>query len=221
MRLPTLRCLPLLALIALSLLQTAHGLYFYLDSDAKKCFLEELPNDTVVVGHYMAEVWDKASEKFIIKDDLGIAIQVKEVRDDHVVTSTRGPSEGKFAFTSHEAGDHEICLAVAHVGEAHGGHSVRMHLDVVIGESKPDNSSRDRQHIVDLAGRVRMLNDRLRDIRKEQQFQREREADFRDLSELTNSRAIWWSAIQAVVLIATGVWQLRHLTVFFNEKKLR
>ncbi|CEG19368.1 membrane trafficking protein [Ceraceosorus bombacis] len=96
-----------------------------------------------------------------------------------------------------------------------------MHLDVVIGESKPDNSSRDRQHIVDLAGRVRMLNDRLRDIRKEQQFQREREADFRDLSELTNSRAIWWSAIQAVVLIATGVWQLRHLTVFFNEKKLR
>lgn len=98
--LSALRSLPLWALFALALLQTAHGvsvvcmqaigfllnaaptpsgaqLYFYLDSDAKKCFLEELPNDTVVVGHYMAEVWDKASEKFIIKDDLGIAIQVK------------------------------------------------------------------------------------------------------------------------------------------------
>lgn len=127
------------------------------------------------------------------------------------MTSTRGPAEGKFAFTSHEAGDHQICLSSA--SSSADAPQVRMHLDVVIGEARPDNSAKDRAHITDLAGRVRLLNDRLRDIRKEQQYQREREAAFRDLSEQTNSRAVWWSIVQGVVLVLTGAWQLRSLTV--------
>lgn len=54
---------------------------------------------------------------------------------------------------------------------------------------------------------------KLEDIRREQQYQREREADFRDLSEVTNSRAVWYSVAQIVVLIVTCAWQLRHLKV--------
>lgn len=54
---------------------------------------------------------------------------------------------------------------------------------------------------------------KLEDIRREQQYQREREAAFRDLSEDTNSRAVWYTLAQMGVLIATCVWQLRHLRV--------
>jgi phosphoglycerate-specific signal transduction histidine kinase len=53
----------------------------------------------------------------------------------------------------------------------------------------------------------------LEDIRREQQYQREREADYRDLSEATNARAVWYSIAQIVVLVATCTWQLRHLKV--------
>ena len=56
---------------------------------------------------------------------------------------------------------------------------------------------------------------KLEDIRREQQYQREREADFRNLSEVTNSRAVWYSVAQIVVLIVTCAWQLRHLKVRF------
>ncbi|PWN50580.1 hypothetical protein IE53DRAFT_387097 [Violaceomyces palustris] len=210
------------ALLLLPLLVSVQGLYFYLEAGQKKCFFEELPNDTVVVGHYMAEEWDKNEGRFTVKDDLGIRISVKEMRDDHLVTSTQGPPEGKFAFTSHEAGDHQICLATSFEGRL-GSHppQVRMHLDVIIGDAKPDNSAKDRSHVQDLASRVRDLNAKLRDIRKEQQFQREREAEFRDLSEQTNSRAIWWSSLQLVTLLGACVWQLRHLRGFFEDKKLR
>lgn len=184
--------------------------------------------DTVVVGHYMAEVWDQDTHKFHINPDLGINIVVKEVKDEHLVTSTLGPAEGKFAFTSHEAGDHSICLSTRltsneasrlPMDEHH--HQVRMHLDIVIGEAKPDNSHVDRAHIRDLASRVQDLNDKLRDIRKEQQFQRERESDFRDASERTNGRALFWSVVQAVVLIATCAWQATHLRTFFDHRKIR
>lgn len=65
----------------------------------------------------------------------------------------------------------------------------------------------------DLAGKVRDLNSKLEDIRREQQYQREREEDYRDLSEVTNSRAVWYSVAQIIVLVATCAWQLRHLKV--------
>ncbi|MCO5590233.1 hypothetical protein L7F22_044202 [Adiantum nelumboides] len=208
-----------MAFMALMVSQ-ADGLYFYLNPKETQCFYEELPADTVVVGHYMAETWDKEKHIFHINEDLGINIVVREVKEEHLVTSTLGPAEGKFAFTSHEAGDHSICLstrlttneaAKLPMDEHH--HQVRMHLDIIIGEAKPDNSHADRAHIRDLASRVQELNDKLRDIRKEQQFQREREVDFRNASEKTNSRALFWSVVQAVVLVGTCAWQATHLRV--------
>lgn len=134
------------------------------------------------------------------------------------MVDTTAPSEGKFAFTSHIAGDHDICLS-SHPHDSHSYHTsgdhpqIRLHLDIIIGEAKPDNTAADRSHITDLAGRVKNLNDKLKDIRKEQQYQREREALFRDESEKTNARAVVYSAIQGVVLVAACVWQLRTLRV--------
>ncbi|KAK0535189.1 emp24p/erv25p- protein [Tilletia horrida] len=208
----------LVFLFALQLV-SVQGLYFYLEAGDEKCFIEELPNDTVVVGHYFAEEWDTEKKEFKISDDFKVKILVTEKRNDHVVTSTLGHPEGKFAFTSHEAGDHKICLSTTYPA-GHESPTVRMHLDIIIGDAKPDTSSSDRDHVNDLAGRVRELNARLRDIRKEQQFQREREAEFRDLSELTNSRAMWWSVLQLAVLGVTCAWQLTHLKTFFSNKKL-
>lgn len=196
----------------------ATQLYYYTAADDVKCFIEELPSDTVVVGHYMAETWTPTTLKFIIEEDVHIKVVVLEKHSGRTVVKTMAPSEGKFAFTSHTAGDHEICLTPIPT-ESHPSHTdahqaqIRLHLDIVIGEAKPDTGSADRSHITDLAARVRDLNDRLKDIRKEQQYQREREAQFRDESEKTNARAILYSAVQGVALVAACVWQLRTLRV--------
>ena len=42
-----------------------------------RCFLEELPQDTIVVGHYKAEEWAVDDSKWIINDRLGIQITVE------------------------------------------------------------------------------------------------------------------------------------------------
>ena len=47
-----------------------------------------------------------------------------------------------------------------------------------------------------------------------------REENFRDTSESTNSRVLWWSIAQTVVLIVTAVYQLTNLKGFFKSKKL-
>ena len=94
-----------------------------------------------------------------------------------------------------------------------------MHLDIAVGEAKVDEEG-DKAHVKDLAGKVKDLNARLADIRREQQFQREREAEFRTLSEGTNARAVWWSIVQVITLFGTCAWQLRYLRAFFASKKL-
>ena len=140
-----------------------------------------------------------------------VSLVVQEEPIGHVVVRSVGPLDGRFTFTSHEAGDHSICLSTNYTSWFSHTH-IRLYLDIVVGSTKPD-IEHDRNHVSDLAGKVRDLNNKLEDIRREQQYQREREEDYRDLSEATNTRAVWYSVAQIVVLVATCAWQLRHLKV--------
>ncbi|RXW14672.1 hypothetical protein EST38_g11175 [Candolleomyces aberdarensis] len=203
----------------LCLFTSINALHFYLDANQKRCFIEELPSDTVVEGHYRALEWSESQQLYLENEELGIIVEVQEEPSGHVVVKTVGPLDGRFTFTSHEAGDHSICLSTNHSSWFSHTH-IRMNLDIVIGSTKPD-VEKDRSHISDLSSKIRDLNTKLEDIRREQQYQREREADYRDLSETTNARAVWYSVAQIVVLVATCAWQMRHLKRFFEDRKMR
>ncbi|KAF8498725.1 emp24/gp25L/p24 family/GOLD-domain-containing protein [Russula emetica] len=197
------------------------ALHFYLDANEKRCFIEELPTDTVVEGHYRAMEWSEQGNVYSINEQLGILVEVTEVESGHEVVSTRGPPDGRFTFTSHDAGDHSICLSTNYSSSWFGPIAhIRLYLDIVVGSTKP-NADHDRSHVSVLASRLRDLNIKIEDIRREQQYQREREADFRNLSETTNSRAVWYSIAQIAVLLSTCAWQLRHLRRFFEDRKMR
>ncbi|KAF9473359.1 hypothetical protein BDN70DRAFT_867495 [Pholiota conissans] len=197
----------------------AHALHFYLDANQQRCFIEELPTDTVVQGHYRALEWNEQEQAYGENPELGIIVDVQEEPSGHVVVHSIGPLDGRFTFTSHEAGDHSICLSTNYTSWFSHTH-IRLYLDIVVGSTKPD-VEHDRSHVSELAAKVRDLNSKLEDIRREQQYQREREEDYRDLSEATNSRAVWYSVAQIGVLLGTCAWQLRHLKRFFEDRKSR
>lgn len=71
----------------------------------------------------------------------------------------------------------------------------------------------DQTHVTTLSSKIRELNSKVADIQREQRYMREVEANFRDASESTNARAVWWSLLQIAVLIGAAVWQMRHLKV--------
>ncbi|XP_006461507.1 hypothetical protein AGABI2DRAFT_44211, partial [Agaricus bisporus var. bisporus H97] len=209
---------PMHLLFLLAFAFSANALHFYLDANQHRCFIEELPIDTVVEGNYNALEWSESEQQYVHNPELGIVINVQEEPSGHVVAQTTGPNQGKFTFTSHEAADHSICLSTNYTTWFSHTH-IRLHLDIVVGSTKAD-VEHDRSHVSELASKLRDLNQKLEDIRREQQYQREREADFRDLSESTNSRAVWYSVVQIIVLIVTCVWQLRHLKHFFEDRKM-
>jgi len=192
---------------------------FYLDANQKRCFLEELPSHTVVEGHYRALEWSEARQSYQVNPQLGIIVEVEAFATNEMMVKTTGPPDGRFTFTSHGIGDHSICVSTNYTSWFSSTH-IRLYLDVVIGSTKPD-VEQDRTHVSDLAARIRDLNQKLEEIRREQQYQRERESVYRDISEATNFRAVWYSIAQIVVLIGTCFWQLRHLKSFFEERKMR
>ncbi|KAL8392145.1 hypothetical protein RB595_002365 [Gaeumannomyces hyphopodioides] len=168
---------PLLSLLSLS--AVAQALYFYIDGTAPKCFFEELPKDTLVVGHYTAEEYDDHRQSWSKHDGLAIYISVDETFDrDHRVVSQKGSSSGRFTFTAAESGEHKLCFTPSSnsgkmgwlSSAAHNG-GIRLTLDLAIGETSALESS-DKDKLEDIATRIKDLNLRLQDIRREQVFQR-------------------------------------------------
>jgi p24 family protein alpha len=90
---------------------------------------------------------------------------------------------------------------------------------MAIGATSAIESS-DKDKLGDVVQKVKDINARLQDVRKEQMFQREREAEFRDQSESVNARVVRWTLIQLVVLGVTCAWQLSYLRAFFIKQKL-
>ena len=60
----------------LSLCAVSQALYFYIDGTSSKCFFEELPKDTLVVGHYKAEEFDDHTMKWQEHGGISIYISV-------------------------------------------------------------------------------------------------------------------------------------------------
>ncbi|KAJ3057226.1 emp24p/erv25p- protein [Rhizophlyctis rosea] len=208
--------LPVLLAILLLLLQPAKALYFYLDGSDQKCFIEELPLETTVIGTFKAEQYSEPSQRWEdSKDGVQIFVEVHGRR----VINNKASAKGKFTFTTSEAGDHAICFTTA--GNGWFAHSkTKVFLDLMFGDAEHDMTETKKEVLSGTAQVVRDLNSRVHAIRREQQYQREREAEFRDTSERTNSRVVWWTFAQIGVLITTCLWQIRHLKSFFITKKL-
>ncbi|OXU16902.1 hypothetical protein TSAR_003341 [Trichomalopsis sarcophagae] len=208
-------------LITLSVIfECTSGLYFHIGETERKCFIEEIPDETTVIVNYKVELYDPRSQGFMPSSPgIGMHVEVRDP-DDKVVLSRVYSSEGRISFTSHTPGEHIICLYSNSTAWFSGG-QLRVHLDIQVGEHAIDYANiAQKEKLSDLQLRIKQLLDQVVQITKEQSYQRYREERFRQTSESTNRRVLWWSVTQTVILVAMGAWQMRHLKSFFEAKKL-
>ncbi|XP_065185236.1 transmembrane emp24 domain-containing protein eca-like [Sycon ciliatum] len=220
MKMATMRILSYLMVLVL-LAQASSALYFHiLETSHPKCFIEEIPDETLVVGKYKTQAWDDASNTFLPSSPgIGMHVVVTDPSQKTLMSKFYS-SEGKFSFTSHSPGEHTICLQTNSTKWT-SGKKLRVHLDIEVGEQAVDYAQvAAREKLTELQLRVRQLLDQVEQISKEQNYQRFREEQFRSTSESTNSRVLWWSLAQTAILLVLGYWQMRHLRGFFEAKKL-
>jgi hypothetical protein len=135
-------------LLAAALALPTQALHFYLDGAIQKCFYEELPKDTMVVGtinsshvtchsqslvyskltvrwrypgHYHAEAWSDQTKSYQTSSDVGVFVTVEETFDNnHRIVAQRGSSEGRFTFSAADSGQHRICVTPQNVPSGGG-----------------------------------------------------------------------------------------------------
>jgi len=188
--------------------------YFLVDEGTRRCFLEEVPEDMLIVGRYHNLDW-------LLLSPSSISIEVHDSRSN-VILHHETIEQGQFGFTSIIAGEHQICVTASSTPSSYGQmKTFRFEMVLDFGEQAQDYSSIAKaEHLSAIEVEVRKLNDKLKMIRNEQQYQKSREAEFRDTSESINSSVVYWSVIQTVLLFAAGLGQLYLLTKFFKSKKL-
>ena len=212
-------CLFTILFIALYI-PLSSALYFHISETERKCFIEEIPDETVVIGNYKCELHDPKTGGFMPSSPgIGMHVEIRDP-DEKIILSKVYSSEGKFSFTSSTPGEHVICL-YSNTTKWFSGSQLRVHLDIQVGEHAVDYGNvAQKEKLTELQLRVRQLLDQVEQITKEQNYQRYREERFRQTSESTNQRVLWWSIVQTGILLLMGFWQMRHLRSFFQAKKL-
>lgn len=86
------------------------GLYFHIGETERKCFIEEIPDETMVTGNYKVQLYDPRTNGFAPSSpEIGMHVEVRDP-DDKIILSKVYSSEGKWTFTSQSPGEHVICL---------------------------------------------------------------------------------------------------------------
>ncbi|CAI6514065.1 AIS_HP2_G0018990.mRNA.1.CDS.1 [Saccharomyces cerevisiae] len=195
--------------------------YFYGYGGDRKCFLKELSKDTLLKGSYNLEVYDDKLADYALPsyNDYGIVIDVEEVFDNnHRVVHQQGSPSGDFSFLALESGEYKICFQ-SQVKNWVGKSKTKLEVEFEVGFEAMLDSKR-KETLKTLHGKVNVLNSKVMEIRREQRLVREREESFRDISEHVNSRAMWWTVIQVIVLILICIWQMKRLHSFFIKQKV-
>ncbi|XP_030622658.1 transmembrane emp24 domain-containing protein 11 [Chanos chanos] len=195
------------------------AMYFDLGEQEERCIIEEIPEDTLVTGYFLLEYWDEKKQDN--SPHLGLTVTVRGP-DHEVLLMKRYGKHGKFTFTSHASGSHFLCVQSNSTRfSVFAGERLRVHFDVQMGQHTTDPTAiKAKDTVKFMENSLEHLTDQIRYISRQQDFQREREERFRQMSEETNGNVLFWALIQTCILLTVGFWQMKKMKDFLIEKKL-
>ncbi|RZC54219.1 hypothetical protein C5167_013078 [Papaver somniferum] len=198
-------------LCCLSILQLGQGIWLNLPASGTKCVSEEIQTNVVVLADYTVISEDHQNMQTIstkVTSPYGNTLHSK----DNV-------TNGQFAFTTSEAGNYLACFWVDDHHKAVAGVSVN--LDWKIGIAAKDWESVARKEKIEgVELELRKLEGAVEAIHENLLYLRTKEAEMREVSEITNTRVAWFSVMSLGVCIGVSALQLWHLKHFFQKKKL-
>ena len=150
----------------------------------------------------------------------GVYLRVYD-KGSQVVLTRLIQSSGKFSFAAQDFGQHKICLSSSSSGWF--GVPAKLRFELKLDNTKDDiihEHLASKVQIDHLEEIVKSAIDRLDEVIKQQEYSREKEAGFKDESEEINSRIIFFTVLQTLIILVSGLWQILSLRKFFIARKL-
>eukprot|EP00826_Nyctotherus_ovalis_P046201 TRINITY_DN5194_c0_g2_i1.p1 TRINITY_DN5194_c0_g2~~TRINITY_DN5194_c0_g2_i1.p1 ORF type:complete len:102 (-),score=19.87 TRINITY_DN5194_c0_g2_i1:150-455(-) len=83
-----------------------------------------------------------------------------------------------------------------------------------------NKNATDDEHLNHLSNYSDVLTEKAKDLGKYQEYEIEKEGDFKDAISNTNSTIQWCAIIQTLVFCILGTWQILSLRRFFTKRGL-
>jgi len=178
----------------------------------EKCFQEDLPHDTVVLGEYkLASSFDTVTSIRVL-DSTGT-----------VIWKTENALEGTFGFTTEHSGEISICFFDAPrpgtVVLPFNKRQVTFGLKTGV-EAKDYSMVAKKDDLRPLELEMIKLEDVVEELNADFRYLKNREGALRDTNESTNSRVLWLSLFSITTLVSLGIFQIYYLKRYFQQKKL-
>eukprot|EP00735_Rhodelphis_limneticus_P011986 TRINITY_DN5152_c0_g1::TRINITY_DN5152_c0_g1_i1::g.29405::m.29405 TRINITY_DN5152_c0_g1::TRINITY_DN5152_c0_g1_i1::g.29405 ORF type:complete len:219 (+),score=42.25,sp/Q8R1V4/TMED4_MOUSE/27.16/6e-29,EMP24_GP25L/PF01105.19/4.4e-36,DUF137/PF02006.11/0.051,DUF3244/PF11589.3/0.12,DUF3244/PF11589.3/2.3e+03,Fe-S_assembly/PF04384.8/0.17,Filamin/PF00630.14/0.11 TRINITY_DN5152_c0_g1_i1:39-659(+) len=188
-------------------INSAQAAYFTVDSSRSRCFFEDVIEHTIVFGKYRSP--DSTNP------DVQIDIRVTDPSGE-VFIQKKALEKGKVAFTSMKDGAYKICFSTNSPGE----HPFHVEFQQGFDEDNKVENPAKASDVTIVENKFRQMMMIVDNIQNNQKRHRRIAQDLLTVHNNTDNKAFWFTALQLIVIVASGFWQLRHLTVFFESKKV-
>jgi len=200
---------------ALFLPMTAYAISFYIPEAKEKCFLMDIAEDTVVLVKY--DLLDSPPEG---SSDQGVMLSILD-HNSNIINKRNVAGNGTASFTSQKMGEHKICLTLLNANWLGSLKKARFKLDIDFTKDEVSHTNlASKDQVSHLEGISENMRDRLNEIIKAQDYARQKEALYKDESENINSRIMWFTLFQSLVILVSGIWQIVSLRRYFITRKL-
>lgn len=193
--------------VVLSLLVVStSGFIFDIEPHKEQCFYHDVRQDTNIGIRFQV-----LAGGFL---DIDLTISDPE---RSVIYSGDRETEGKYSFTAHTPGIYSFCFS--NKMSTMTIKSVALHVNIGEEDSNVPSSAAKRENLTPLENSIITLADGLHNIFEEQEYLTIRERVHRDTMESTNSRVLWFSVLEAAVLIGIATWQIYSIFRVFETKR--
>eukprot|EP01107_Rhizomastix_libera_P000512 TRINITY_DN10971_c0_g1_i1.p1 TRINITY_DN10971_c0_g1~~TRINITY_DN10971_c0_g1_i1.p1 ORF type:complete len:213 (+),score=41.31 TRINITY_DN10971_c0_g1_i1:14-652(+) len=194
-----------------------HAIYMKMNSGESKCFIEDLPEDTLLRAFFNITTLDRS-----VPRGVEVKTEVEDPQGNILISLSSAPIGQHVEFTSKESGEHKICFSPSTSASWFGKDPEYLFfLNMDYGADAVDYGEvAQKEHLSSLQIVLKEATNRAEDIRKEQSYLRSREERFHHTSESTNRRVLIWGVLQILALGGCAAAQILHLRSFFKAKKL-
>lgn len=190
----------LVALVAAWAAAPAAALLVTVGAHDDECFFENVEQSNKLMGSF-----EVISGGLM---DVDVAVYGPQ---NEVHYSVQRQKTGTFSLLAPTTGPYRVCLS--------NRMSTMTDKTVAFSMHVGDELFRDvakQEHITPLETEITQLADAIAKVEDEQQYMWARERAARDTNESTNARVLWFSVLEAVIMIVLGVWQALYLRSRFH-----
>mmetsp|Transcript_36614 Transcript_36614/g.118064 ORF Transcript_36614/g.118064 Transcript_36614/m.118064 type:complete len:202 (+) Transcript_36614:41-646(+) len=194
-----------LLLIALAQVAPVIGFGFTVEAGGKTCFDETVKSSERVSGDW----------RVLSGGILDLDVEVTSPSGEHVYSAER-EAAGSFAFFATDSGTYVVCFSNARATQAARDVSAK----ITVGEQGDGVELAKAEQLAPLEDRVKRLHTSMISVRDLQDQQREQDEERYRVTSQTRRWLLWFTVLEAFVLVAVSLWQILYLKSFFEVKRV-